>query len=162
AANVEAMSRHRWCIWATTAGSGVAGRDDVTRGAQAVRRPQSTHSRSRGPTSRCCVPPQRAHRKPDRPIRRRYRPRPARPHRDPGGGQLGRGRPAAKALFMGAVAARARADLRARWAAWLAVALAIGIAGAVALTAAAGARRTDTAYDRFLAQGHAEDLYFSI
>lgn len=63
---------------------------------------------------------------------------------------------------MGAVAARVRADLRARWVAWLALALAIGIAGTVALTAAAGARRTGTAYDRFLAQGHAEDLYFSI
>jgi ABC-type lipoprotein release transport system permease subunit len=40
--------------------------------------------------------------------------------------------------------------------------LAIGLAGAMVLTAAAGARRTATAFDRFLAQGHAEDLYFSI
>jgi ABC-type lipoprotein release transport system permease subunit len=42
------------------------------------------------------------------------------------------------------------------------VALAIGLAGAVVLTAAAGARRTATAFDRFVEQGHAEDLYFSI
>jgi hypothetical protein len=63
---------------------------------------------------------------------------------------------------MGAVWARVRADVRRRWPAWIALALTIGLAGAVVLTAAAGARRTDTAYGRFLAQGNAEDVYFSI
>jgi putative ABC transport system permease protein len=57
--------------------------------------------------------------------------------------------------------ARVRADFRNRWLAWLALALAIGLGGAVVLTAAAGARRTATAYPRFLAQAHAEDLYIS-
>jgi hypothetical protein len=54
------------------------------------------------------------------------------------------------------------ADFRRRWLAWLALTLAIGLAGAVVLTAAAGARRTSTAYDRMLEQGNAEDLSFSI
>jgi ABC-type lipoprotein release transport system permease subunit len=54
------------------------------------------------------------------------------------------------------------ADFRRRWVAWLGLALAIGLAGAVVLTAAAGARRTATAFDRFLDQGNAEDLSFSI
>jgi ABC-type lipoprotein release transport system permease subunit len=63
---------------------------------------------------------------------------------------------------VGAVRARVGADFRRRWLAWVALTLAIGLAGAVVLTAAAGARRTATAFDRFLAQGHAEDLYFSI
>jgi len=52
---------------------------------------------------------------------------------------------------MGAVAFRARTDLRTkvRWALLLIVA--IGIAGGASLTALAGARRTDTAVDRFVA-----------
>lgn len=54
-----------------------------------------------------------------------------------------------------------RADLRTRWVSWLAVALAIGLAGAVVLTAAAGARRTGTAFERFRAESHSEDLYIS-
>jgi ABC-type lipoprotein release transport system permease subunit len=62
---------------------------------------------------------------------------------------------------MRAVRARLRADLRTRWVSWLAVALAIGLAGAVVLTAAAGARRTGTAFARFRAASHAEDLYIS-
>jgi len=62
---------------------------------------------------------------------------------------------------MNAVRARLRADLRARWASWVAFALAIGAVGAVVLTAAAGARRTDTAYERFLAVSRAEDVYIA-
>jgi ABC-type lipoprotein release transport system permease subunit len=62
---------------------------------------------------------------------------------------------------MRAVRARLRADLRNRWVAWLAVALAIGLAGAVVITAAAGARRTGTAFERFRAESHSEDLYIS-
>ncbi len=44
---------------------------------------------------------------------------------------------------------------------WLAVALAIGLAGAVVITATAGARRTGTAFARFREASHAEDLYIS-
>ncbi len=51
---------------------------------------------------------------------------------------------------MGAVWMRLRAELRAHWRAWVALALALGIAGGLATAAAAGARRTETAYPRFL------------
>ena len=61
--------------------------------------------------------------------------------------------------MMRAVRARLRADLFARWWSWAALALVIGLAGAVVLTAAAGARRTGTAYQRFLVASHAEDVY---
>lgn len=44
---------------------------------------------------------------------------------------------------------------------WVALALAIGTVGAAVLTAAAGARRTDTAYRRFLAASRAEDVYIA-
>ena len=43
-----------------------------------------------------------------------------------------------------------RADIRQRWRALLGLALLVGLIGGVALTAAAGARRTDTAYPRLL------------
>ena len=43
-----------------------------------------------------------------------------------------------------------RADTRRRWRALLGLALLLGLAGGVVLTAAAGARRTDTAYPRLL------------
>ena len=51
---------------------------------------------------------------------------------------------------MGAVWLRLRAELRHQWRAWLALAVLLGVIGGIALTAAAGARRTDTAYPRFL------------
>ena len=50
---------------------------------------------------------------------------------------------------MTAVWARARAELRRRWRATLALTLLIGFVGAVVLTVVAGARRSATAYDRF-------------
>ena len=50
---------------------------------------------------------------------------------------------------MPAVWARARADLRARWKAWFLLALLVGVAAGAVIAAAAGARRTDTAYQRF-------------
>ena len=43
-----------------------------------------------------------------------------------------------------------RCDLRRRWRSLLVVALLVGMAGAVVLTAAAGARRTESAYPRLL------------
>ena len=52
----------------------------------------------------------------------------------------------------------ARADLRRRWKSAVAIAILIGIAGAVVLTAYAGARRTDSAYPRYLTATHAADF----
>ena len=48
-----------------------------------------------------------------------------------------------------------RADVRRRWPALLGLALLLGLIGGVALTAAAGARRTDTAYPRLLTWANA-------
>ena len=52
--------------------------------------------------------------------------------------------------YMGAVWLRLRAELRRQWRGLLALAVLLGVIGGIALTAAAGARRTDTAYPRFL------------
>jgi hypothetical protein len=62
---------------------------------------------------------------------------------------------------MAAIGARLRADLRAGWRSWAAVALVIGLAGGVVLASAAGARRTDTAYPRLRRAGRASDLIVS-
>ena len=51
-----------------------------------------------------------------------------------------------------------RAEWRARWADWLALALVVGLAGGVVLTAAAGAQRTGTAFARLLQASHAADV----
>jgi ABC-type lipoprotein release transport system permease subunit len=59
---------------------------------------------------------------------------------------------------MSAVWIRFRAELRARWRAWLGLALLVGIASGAALTFAAGARRTDTSYARFLDEHDAYDV----
>src|SRR6266536_1779308 len=59
---------------------------------------------------------------------------------------------------MGAVWLRLRAELRQQGRAGLALAVLLGLIGGVALTATAGARRTDTAYPRFLRASHAADL----
>ena len=48
-----------------------------------------------------------------------------------------------------------RADMRQRWRALLGLALLLGLAGGVVLTAAAGAQRTDTAYPRLLSWANA-------
>jgi len=53
---------------------------------------------------------------------------------------------------------RLRSELRARWRSWLGVALLIGLAGAAAVAAAAGARRTETAYPRFVQAQNGYDL----
>ena len=49
-------------------------------------------------------------------------------------------------------------ELRARWAGWLLLVLLIAVAGGAVLTAAAGARRTATAYPRYLRASRASDL----
>ncbi|HSS89850.1 MAG TPA: FtsX-like permease family protein [Streptosporangiaceae bacterium] len=59
---------------------------------------------------------------------------------------------------MGAVWLRLRAELRHQWRTWLVLAVLLGVIGGIALTAAAGARRTDTAYPRFLRASHAAQL----
>ncbi|MGO9218506.1 MAG: FtsX-like permease family protein [Streptosporangiaceae bacterium] len=51
-----------------------------------------------------------------------------------------------------------RADLRRRWRTTLVMALLIGLVSGVVLVSAAGARRTDTAYPRFLGRSRAADL----
>ena len=51
-----------------------------------------------------------------------------------------------------------RSDLRRNWRALLSLALLLGLAGGVVLTAAAGARRTDTAYPRLLNWANAAQL----
>jgi ABC-type antimicrobial peptide transport system permease subunit len=51
-----------------------------------------------------------------------------------------------------------RSDLRHRWRALVSLALLLGLAGGVVLTAAAGARRTDTAYPRLLNWANAAQL----
>lgn len=53
---------------------------------------------------------------------------------------------------MSAVWMRVRAELRARWRATLGLALVVGVVSGAAIAAAAGARRTDSAYPRFLAR----------
>ncbi|HXN60189.1 MAG TPA: FtsX-like permease family protein [Acidimicrobiales bacterium] len=52
-------------------------------------------------------------------------------------------------------------QLRARWRNWALLAAVVGLAGGVVLTAAAGARRTDSAYGRFLASTNAADVLVS-
>ncbi len=54
-----------------------------------------------------------------------------------------------------------RSQLRSRWAAWTVVALLIGLAGGVVLATAAGARRTASAYPRFLRETKAADVLVS-
>jgi ABC-type lipoprotein release transport system permease subunit len=58
---------------------------------------------------------------------------------------------------MAAVWLRFRAELRSRWRAWLVLALMLGVASGIVIAAAAGARRTATAYERFLRDQHAFD-----
>src|SRR5207244_12114587 len=60
-----------------------------------------------------------------------------------------------------ALTMRLRVELRARWRAWGVIALLIGVAGGAVLTTAAGARRTDTAYGRYLRYARAADVVIS-
>ena len=59
---------------------------------------------------------------------------------------------------MRAVRVRARADLRRRFLSWLALAVLVGITGGSAIAVASAARRTDTAYTRFLATHAPSDV----
>ena len=60
------------------------------------------------------------------------------------------GRAVEGVMWMRAVLGLAARELRGRWLSWAALVLLVGLAGGVVLTAAAGARRTDSAYPRFL------------
>lgn len=55
----------------------------------------------------------------------------------------------------------ARRDLRQRWRSWLALSLLVAIAGGAVMLAVADARRTDTAYERFLRASTASDIVVS-
>jgi hypothetical protein len=57
-----------------------------------------------------------------------------------------------------AVWMRLRSEIRTRWRSWLGLALLIGLAGGAAVAAAAGARRTETAYPRFVQAQNGYDL----
>jgi ABC-type antimicrobial peptide transport system permease subunit len=59
---------------------------------------------------------------------------------------------------MRAVLRLAGHEIRARWLGWVILAVLVGLAGAVVFTAVAGARRTDSAYPRFLAASKASDV----
>ncbi|MGH9214643.1 MAG: ABC transporter permease [Acidimicrobiales bacterium] len=59
---------------------------------------------------------------------------------------------------MTAVWYRFRAELRSRWVAWLGLAVLVGVAAGAVMALVAGARRTDTAYARFLQAHNAYDV----
>jgi len=59
---------------------------------------------------------------------------------------------------MSAVLGWVRAEASMRWRGWLGLALLLGIAGGAVTAAAAGARRTDSVYDRFLVAQDAADI----
>ena len=58
---------------------------------------------------------------------------------------------------MTAVWIRARAELRTKWRPLVGMMVLLGVAGGVVLAAAAGARRTESSYHRYLAWSHASD-----
>lgn len=60
---------------------------------------------------------------------------------------------------MAAVWMRARAELRARWRAWLALAVLTGVFAGGVMALAGGARRTQSAYPRFLETTNAADIW---
>jgi hypothetical protein len=60
-----------------------------------------------------------------------------------------------------AVWVRTWSELRTRWRAALSLALLVGVTGGVAMAAAAGARRTHTAYARFVTAQRAWDVAVS-
>jgi hypothetical protein len=62
---------------------------------------------------------------------------------------------------MGAVWRLVAHELSTRWRSWAGLALLVGLAGGVVLAVAAGARRTDTAYPRFLQASKAADVLVS-
>src|SRR5207237_173264 len=97
--------------------------------------------------------------------RRQPRPRHARgdagTQASPGGAQLCGSCRSTENRGVPAVLTRLQAELRSRWRAWGTLAVLIGLTGGVVLTTAAGARRTDTAYARYLRSTKAADVLVS-
>src|SRR5262245_6514474 len=62
---------------------------------------------------------------------------------------------------MRAVLRLAAHGLRARWRSWAVMVLLVAVAGGAVLAAVAGARRTDSAYPRFLRASNASDVMLS-
>src|SRR5262245_65591562 len=62
---------------------------------------------------------------------------------------------------MRAVFRLAAHGLRARWRSWAVLVLLVAVAGGAVLAAVAGARRTDSAYPRFLRASNASDVMLS-
>ncbi|MGZ4210481.1 MAG: ABC transporter permease [Actinomycetota bacterium] len=60
---------------------------------------------------------------------------------------------------MGAIRLRLGAELRERWRGWAALALLLAAFAGLTFATAAGARRTDTAYERLLARAHPYDQF---
>ena len=60
---------------------------------------------------------------------------------------------------MAVLAIRMRAALRSRWRSWLAVAILAGVLGGIVIAAAAGARRTEGSYRRYLGSINQGDIY---
>src|SRR5438128_12147173 len=80
----------------------------------------------------------------------------------PGGALPVRAASAQNGAGVAAVWMAARAQLRRRWGATVALALLVGLAGGVVLAAVAGASRTDTAMDRFVAYSRPEEVFVSV
>ena len=59
---------------------------------------------------------------------------------------------------MGAVLLRARAELRSRTRSWVGLSLLVGLSAGLVIAAVAGARRADSAYERFLERQRAADV----
>src|SRR6266513_507076 len=59
---------------------------------------------------------------------------------------------------MTAVLVRLRSELRSRWRTWISLTLMLGLFGGAVIAIAAGARRTDSAYPRFLEWSRAPDV----
>ena len=53
-------------------------------------------------------------------------------------------------------------ELRTRWRSWVVLVLLVALTGGAVMTAAAGARRTSSAYPRYLRASHASDLLVSV
>ena len=68
---------------------------------------------------------------------------------------------------MAGIWARFRSEARWRWRGWLALAVLVGVGGGAVLGIVAGARRTDSAYERFVAESSPADYlvasgYFAV
>src|SRR5438874_3975016 len=77
----------------------------------------------------------------------------------PGGALPVTAAPAQNEPVVQAVWMAARAQLRRRWGATVALVLLVGLAGGVVIAAIAGASRTDSAMKRFVAYSRPEDAY---